>query len=211
MPRAQRAWVRRSFLLLVCAWPLALHYAVEFASPAWPARVTAIAVALGTLIWAIADERMPAAITSIAILVFLWAAALHAPALLLFGPPVIINASVASFFGASLMPGREPVTGVIARLEQGGELPPDLARHARAVTWAWTILLATNAILALALSIWAPLETWSLFANVVVYVLIATLFIGEYAYRRARFRHYRHASLWALLLSVRATNLFVRR
>ncbi|MEK6244726.1 MAG: hypothetical protein AABM33_09515 [Pseudomonadota bacterium] len=211
MPRAQRVWIRRSVLLLACAWPLSLHYAIVFAAPEWSARVSATAMALGALIWAIADGRLAAAMLAAGIAVLLGATVLYAPQILLFAPPVIINAALAVFFGASLRTGREPVISVFARLEQGGVLPPDLARHARSVTWIWTLLLAAIAILVMALGIWAPLETWSLFANVVSYALIAALFIGEYLYRRVRFRHYRHASLAALLRNVRSANLFARR
>jgi uncharacterized membrane protein len=214
MPRAQRVWIRRSVLLLACAWPLSLHYAILFAAPEWPARVTATAMALGALIWAIADGRPAAAMLAAGIAVLLGATVQYAPQILLFAPPVIINAALAVFFGASLRTGREPVISVFARLEQGGDLPPDLACHARSVTWIWTLLLAAMATLTMALAIWAPLETWSLFANVVNYALIAALFIGEYLYRRVRFRHYRHASLAALLRNVRSVNLvnpFARR
>lgn len=211
MPRALRAWVRRSVLLLACAWPLSLHAAILFAPPGWPARVTAAALALGALIWAIADARLASAILACAALALLAAAVLYAPEALLFAPPVAINAALAAFFGSSLRAGREPVISLFARLEQGGEPPPDLARHARIVTWLWTLLLACMAGAALALAALAPLATWSLFANVVIYALIAALFVGEYLYRRARFRHYRHASLAGLLHNVRSANLFARR
>jgi uncharacterized membrane protein len=211
MPRAQRVWVRRSILLLACIWPLSLHYAILFAAPEWPARVTAAAIVLGTLIWAIADARPAAALLAAAIVALLGATVLYAPQILLFAPPVIINAALAALFGASLRSGREPVISVFARLEQGGHLPPDLARHARSVTWLWTLLLAAMAALAIALAISTPLETWSMFTNVVNYALIAALFIGEYLYRRLRFRHYRHASLAVLLRNVRSVKPFARR
>lgn len=211
MPRAQRAWVRRSVLLLAVAWPLSLHAAILFAAPEWPARVTAAAMALGILIWAIADARLGSAILMAAVIALLAASVLYAPEILLFAPPVVINAALAAFFGSSLRSGCEPVISLFARLEQGGDLPPDLARHARTVTWIWTLLLAGMAAAALALAVLAPLETWSLFANVVMYALIAALFVGEYVYRRVRFRHYRHASLAGLLRNVRSVNLFARR
>ena len=54
MPRGDRGWLRRSVLLLVCAWPLSLHTATLYASPEWPARVNAAAMVLGAVIWAIA-------------------------------------------------------------------------------------------------------------------------------------------------------------
>jgi uncharacterized membrane protein len=211
MPRAQRVWVRRSVLLLACAWPVSLHLAILFAAPPWPARVTAAALALGVLIWAAADPRPAVLLMAAALLALVAAAVLLAPPLLLFAPPIAINGALAAFFGASLRAGREPIINIFARHEQGGTLPPDLERHARLVTWLWTLLLAAMAVAALALALFAPIELWSLFANVGVYVLLAALFIGEYCYRRLRFRHYRHASLAGLLRNVRSVNLFARR
>lgn len=211
MPRPQRVWISRSVLLLACAWPLSLHAAILFAAPPWPARVTAAAMALGALIWVAADPRPASAFIAAAIMLLLGAAVLHSPQLLLFAPPVAINAALAAFFGASLRSGREPLINIFARHEQGGHLPPDLERHARLVTWLWTLLLAAMAASALALALFAPLELWSLFANVGIYLLIAALFIGEYLYRRRHFPHYRHASLAGLLRNVRNVSLFARR
>jgi len=211
MPRAERVWIRRSVLLLACAWPLSLHAAILFAAPQWPARVTAAALALGALIWTIADGRPAAALLAAGFFGLLAATVLYAPQLLLFAPPVVINTALAILFGASLRAGHEPVIAAFARIEHGEALPPDLARHARTITWLWTLLLAAMAVAAVALAAWAPLELWSLFANVVSYALVAALFVGEYLYRRVRFRHYRHASLTALLRNVRSASLFARR
>ena len=210
MPRAESVWLRRSVMLLAIAWPLSLHTAILFAAPQWPARVTAAAIALAALIWAIVVARPGTVLLFVVIVALLGATLVLSPQLLLFAPTVLINAALAALFGASLRPGREPVISVFARLEQG-ELQPDLARHARRVTWCWTLLLAAIAIVALALAAWASVETWSLFANVVSYALIAALFTGEYLYRRVRYRHYRHASLAALLRNVRRDNPFARR
>ncbi len=210
MPSGDMVWLRRSVLLLALAWPISLHSAILFASPDWPARVTAAAIALGALIWACAARRLGATVLTVGIVALLGVTLFLSPKLLLFAPPVLINAVLAAFFGASLRPGREPVISAFARIEQG-KLQPDLARHARVITWCWTLLLAAIAISALALAAWAPMETWSLFANVVSYALIAALFAGEYLYRRVRFRHYRHASLAALLRNVQRANLFARR
>jgi uncharacterized membrane protein len=181
------------------------------AAPEWPARVNAAAAALGLLLWAMADARAKVLACAGALVLLLGGLLMYAPHALLLAPPVILNALVAACFGASLLPGREPLIAAFARLEQGQNLPPDLARHARAITWAWTLLLATIAAVALVLALRAEPEVWSLFTNVVSYALIAALLVGEYAYRRLRFRQYRHASLLELLRNVRRANLFARR
>jgi uncharacterized membrane protein len=211
MPGTQPAWIRRSVLLLACGWPLSLHTAVLLGSPDGPARVNAAVAALGLLIWAAAAPRPGRVLLAVALVLILGATILYAPQVLLFAPPVVINALLAAFFGASLREGREPVICTFARIEQGGVVPPDLARHARAVTWLWALLLGAIAGVSLALAIWASLETWSFFANLLAYALLAALFVGEYLYRRVRFRHYRHATLVGMLRYARTTNLFARR
>lgn len=210
MPSGDRVWLRRSILLLACAWPLSLHYAILFAAPEWPARINAAAAAIGVLIWAIAASGLGAGMLAAALLAFLGSILVFSPRLLLFAPSVMINAAIAAVFAASLRPGYMPVISIFARLEHD-ELPPDLARHARLVTWFWALLLAAISIVSLVLAAWAPMEIWSLFANVVSYALIATLFTGEYLYRRLRFRHHSHASLLAVIRNVRRANLFARR
>jgi uncharacterized membrane protein len=198
-------------VLLACAWPLCLHFAILFAGPEWPARVNAGVAALGLALWAIAERRAAAAACAVALALALGLALMYAPQLLLLAPPVVINALLAACFGMTLRPGHEPLIAAFARLEQGGLLPPDLAHHVRVVTWLWTLLLAGIAAVALALALWAPLEAWSLFTNAISYALIGALLVGEYAYRRVRFRHYRHASLIELIRNARSANLFARR
>ena len=206
MPRAERVWIRRSVLLLACAWPLSLHYAILFA-PAWPARVNAAALAVAALLWAIAEARAAIWLAAAVLIMLLGAAVVYAQQLLLFAPPVILNAAAAALFGASLRAGHEPLISRFARAEWGSDLPPDLAAHARLITWLWALLLGAMALTAIALALWAPLEIWSAFTNVVAYTLVAALFVGEYLYRRLRFRHYRHASFVALLRNVRSGHL----
>jgi uncharacterized membrane protein len=210
MPLGERVWLRRSVLLLVCAWPLALHSAIQFASPHWSIAVNTTAIAMCLAIWAIAASKRSARIAALALTALLAVIFAVAPQILLLAPPVLINGALAAVFAASLRPGREPVIAVFARLEQG-KLQPDLAQHARFITWLWTLLLAGIATTSLALAILASTQAWSMFTNVVSYVLIAILFVGEYLYRKVRFRHYRHATLPEMMRNVRRANLFARR
>jgi len=210
MPSGDGVWLRRSVLLLLCAWPVALHYSILFAPPEWPARVNATAAGLGVLVASIAAGSLSAWILAAAIFALLVCVFVFSPQVLLFAPPVLINGTLAAVFAASLRSGRQPLIGVFASFEHD-TLPPDLAQHARLITWCWALLLATIAIIALALAVWSTRETWSLFVNVVGYVLIGILFAGEYVYRRIRYRHYRHASLPAMIRNVRRVNLFARR
>lgn len=111
-----------------------------------------------------------------------------------YAAPVLIYGGVGALFGRTLMAGRKPLVARIARLDRGGTLPDDLARYARGVTWAWTLLMALLATLSVSLAVYGTPQTWSWFNNVLALMLIAGLFLGEYAYRLLRFRHYPHNS-----------------
>src|SRR5262245_33412566 len=108
--------------------------------------------------------------------------------------PLLVNLSLCALFGRTLLGGREPMIARFARLERGGDLPPDLVLYARRLTWIWTAFFALMAATSLGLALWGTVTAWSLFTNVVNYLLVALLFAGEYAWRRFRFRHYHHAS-----------------
>jgi uncharacterized membrane protein len=127
-------------------------------------------------------------------------------------PPVVINLALAAWFGRSLAPGEEPVISWFARLVRGVELPADLARYTRNSTVRWTVFFVGMAAVAAALAVLATPQTWSLFANGINYLLVGALFVGEFAYRRLRYRHHRHAHLAEVVRTiVRARGLAPRR
>lgn len=138
-----------------------------------------------------------------------YAAAHAAPPLswLPYLPPVAINLLLCWLFGRTLAPGREPLIALFARMEQG-ELDARLARYTRCLTGVWTGFFALMALACVALAVFAPLWLWSLFANVLNYLLAALLFVGEYAWRRLRLRRYRHASLPQLVRNIVASDAF---
>ena len=116
---------------------------------------------------------------------------------LLYLPPIAINLGLMLFFLLSLTHSDEALISRIARMERGS-LNADLIHYTRSLTWIWTILFALMAAESLLLALFAPLEVWSWFTNILNYVFVATLFVGEYIYRRFRFRHEQHASPLAL-------------
>ena len=112
----------------------------------------------------------------------------------LFLVPVLINLSLVTFFGSSLLPGHEPLISNLSRLQRG-ELPHELAVYTRRLTQLWTWFFAAIAIESVLLAVYAPIQVWSLFTNILNYVFIAVLFVSEYIYRILRFRKYVHTPL----------------
>jgi uncharacterized membrane protein len=193
-------------LLLAIAYPIMTHIAIVSDS----APLTIVSVVLLAVLalapglmrrsW-LAWLAVPLVIGSIALLIHF-----NLPSLPLYGPPVLITGFTAWLFGHTLAPGSTPLIEQFARLMRPPEqrLEPEIVVHARRVTVVWTVLLATlsaiNLLLALvaipagilvSAGIQPPFHVdqtvWSLFANVINYIILVGLFVGEYAYRRFRF------------------------
>lgn len=203
-------WIPGAALLLACAWPLSLHAAVLLGAPQWVPRLTAVALALAAALWAAARPGARTALVALAVALAAGAVAAAAPRLLVYAPPVLINAALAAVFAASLRGPAQPVITRFARLEHD-PLPEELALYTRRLTLAWALLFAGMGAAGAALAALGSLQAWSTFTNVVCYLLVAALFTGEHAYRRWRYRRYRHATLLELARNVRRAGLFGTR
>ncbi len=105
-------------------------------------------------------------------------------------PPVLIDLVLCWVFGRTLRRGAEPLITSFARHAHGGTLPPDRSAYTRRVTLAWTLLFAALAAAAAWLTAFGPLRAWTLFVYAGSPALVAALFLGEFAWRRVRFRHH---------------------
>jgi uncharacterized membrane protein len=110
------------------------------------------------------------------------------------GAPVLLNLILCVLFARTLRGGGEPLITRFARVARGGSLPAELARYTRRLTAAWAAFFALMAMTSAALALWGSFAAWSLFTNVLNYVLVAVFFVAEYAYRRVRYRQFPHAS-----------------
>lgn len=117
----------------------------------------------------------------------------------LYIAPVVINLAMLTVFAGTLLPGREPLITTFRRLTVDRDMDPVIIIYTRRLTWVWATLFAAMAVESAVLAVFAPLATWSLFANLLNYIFVATLLIGEYFYRIVRFSHYSHPSLLQFL------------
>lgn len=118
----------------------------------------------------------------------------------LFIPAVVINLAIAVFFASTLRAGATPLVERMMRFEYAGEPPPvPVARYARRITWVWAGYFAAVALTSALLAAWAPLEVWSLFANVLSYAMAVALLFGQYLYRFWRYRRYGIVMPWDTL------------
>ena len=178
-----RAW---AWVIMLCGYPALTHYAVThqqfgLALSALFAIIIFVALCLsGKAGWLIV-AFLPLLLLPVELKT------------LLYFPPIVINLLGCWLFARSLRKGGAPVISQIARLERG-ELTTELAVYTRQLTWIWAVYFLVVALISAYLAVFAPLAVWSLFTNLINYLLVGLLFFGEFAYRRIRYRDYRHAS-----------------
>ncbi|MHA6492236.1 COG4648 family protein [Pseudomonas borbori] len=169
-------------LLLVVAgllYPFAVYFGIEYLSP------RLFALLLGTL-WlarALSQPRQPGSLwmAGAALAFCLLLGLTDAPQLLRWYP-VLLNGLLLALFALSLKFG-PPVVERLARLSEP-QLPDVAVRYTRAVTKVWAGFFLINGLVAMALTLWAPLSWWTLYTGLISYALIGLLFAGEWLLRQ---------------------------
>lgn len=179
-------------VLLIAVAPLAIHFAI--ATSSWTGLIILIpvlqlAALAGFAVWGHpARLRWIGPLAILATLGLVWAA--HADFSLTAVPGIphaIAYTSLLIGFGCTLLPGREALlTRVVVAVR--GPMPPDVLLHTRRVTIAWCGFFAAQLMASLVLYLFAPLEVWSFFINVLNLPLIVLMFVLEGTYRYFRFR-----------------------
>ncbi|MEO8810118.1 MAG: xanthomonadin biosynthesis protein [Rhodanobacter sp.] len=207
-------------LLLLLAYPvLAIAGAVTHQS-IFPLLALVVLLTV-VLLPRLMSHRVMPWLAWLAMLAGVWQLSRHGLAnLLLETVPILINALLAYWFGRSLA-GPEPLVARFVATIEGADrlLLPGVATYVRQLTWFWTLLLASQALLLTVLLLCAahsglllrfgvtpPLqvpERWAAaWLHLGCYVLLGVAFVLEYAYRRWRLRHLRHPGLHRMLLQL---------
>jgi uncharacterized membrane protein len=100
-----------------------------------------------------------------------------------FGQHVGFNGIMAVVFGRTLLPGRDPLVTDLARLIHE-HMTPVLLRYTRQVTVAWTLFFLGSAVVSMLLFVMAPIEAWSMFANILSLPLVGLMFVVENEVRK---------------------------
>lgn len=187
--------------LLIC-YPLAVHFALLSSHTDWALWLLSIVslVQLLTLSTSPGTRRWMALLPAL-VLALCITGLLQGTVLALYLPPIFISAGLLWLFGSTLRNGREPIITTFARVVFQ-ESDPEQLHYTRRVTQLWSLFFLAMLIETILLSLLAPLELWSLFANILNYLFIALLFVLEFGYRRLRFPHRTPArKLWQQLAS----------
>ena len=174
-------------LLLLPPYPILVHLAVLRHSGLL-AGLALFLLVLATLYTPLAEGRRGAWLALLAAAMLLAALSIAGAApWLLYLPPIVFPLVVFGSFAASLQPRRTPLVTAIA-LRVHGALPPALLRYTRNVTWLWTLVIGGMLAVNLYLSFGDSREVWSWFTNGGDYLLLTSVFLLEYGWRRLRFR-----------------------
>jgi uncharacterized membrane protein len=92
------------------------------------------------------------------------------------------NLALAFVFGRTLVAGRVPLCTRFAEVIHGA-LPPRVLAYTRRVTLAWTVFFTLLALTSAVLYLGGFLTAWSALATMASPVLVALMFIVEYAVR----------------------------
>ena len=99
--------------------------------------------------------------------------------------PLLIHSSLFYIFMQSL--NTTPLIEQFARLDFGDALPAEIKAYCRKLTILWAIFFAANIAVCTWLAILGDDATWVLYNGLIVYLLIGTLLLGEYLWRRIAF------------------------
>jgi uncharacterized membrane protein len=179
-------------VILIAVAPLAIHIAI--ATSSWTGLIVLVPVLQLLALAAFAVWGHPARLRWLGPLVILalvglaWAEHAGISLTALPGVPHAITClSLLIAFGYTLLPGREALlTRVVVAVR--GPMPPEMILHTRRVTFVWCCFFAAQLIGSLLLYLFAPLETWSFFINVLNLPLVVLMFVLEATYRYFRFR-----------------------
>jgi uncharacterized membrane protein len=134
--------------------------------------------------------------------------------------PVLVNALLAWWFGRSLLTSTPLVARFITAVEGAERLQqPGVAGYARGLTWFWTVLLATQALVMCLLLVFAehigllvrfgiasplpiPERLAALWLHVGSYLLLGAVLVLEYGYRLWHLRHLNHPGLHKIMLKI---------
>ena len=126
----------------------------------------AIVIAMGALLWSVLTDQ--------------------AIGLKLY--PVIISLSMLALFAWSLRHPPPIIERIARRMET--DFPDSAIPYTYKVTQAWCLFFAINGAIALYTALWGSMALWILYNGLISYLIMGTLFAGEWLIRQRIKRNY---------------------
>lgn len=177
-------------VLILLSYPVVVHLSIYLGNTVWAVYYLAMLFALPLPYYLIQKRRLNWLViisTIYSILIFLLAS--NQPEILLFAQPIIINSILFLLVVSTLFGNSVPLICRLTLLIRP-DAPDEVLQYSRWVTWAWALFFLTLAIVSWVLSVYASIETWSWFTNVLAYILVGAMFVAEFLIRRVLMRNY---------------------
>lgn len=118
----------------------------------------------------------------------------------LYLPPIIYNSIFAAIFGLTLTSNSSPLIERMMQ-RQHEDISIELKRYAVRLTWIWFLFFVAMSITAILLAIFASPKVWSLFANILNYLLVIVLFLGQFIYAYFRYSRQLPCQPWKMFIN----------
>ncbi|GLS27439.1 hypothetical protein [Marinibactrum halimedae] len=178
-------------ILLIAGYPILSHLSITLAYPIL-GFVAFFLLISGIFLPLIQQKRPVAIVIYIALLcigfVCFKAGILH---YILSIPAMVIPISLFIVFGQTLLPRQVPLVTAVGESARG-PLTESMRRYTRRVTQLWVVVLGSMAISTGAFMLFASPNTLSVMTNIVNYLIVSGVFVGEFYYRKYRFKDHNH-------------------
>jgi len=111
---------------------------------------------------------------------------------LVFLPPILICLFILAPFVRSVSPDYIPLLTQFYYLTdaKNGNIEPKRVQYTTVLTWIWIILISLMLCETIFLSIYASLETWSLYTNFFNYLILLSFMLLEWFFRNLYFNQW---------------------
>lgn len=109
--------------------------------------------------------------------------------------------ALAVMFGRTLMGPGDALITRMSRFILGEHLSERNIRYTRKLTGVWTLFFLVNALASTVLFVWAPVQWWSVYANLLTGPLIGSIFLIEHLVRRRLLPPHERPSFKAIVLA----------
>ena len=194
------------FPLLLLTYPLVLHLGIYFGHIDLVVFYLVILLSLPFL-FALLKRTKPGIWQTMAMGLTLMLLVLAAgnEQLIVKSIPLAVNGVLLWFFASTLVSSKTPLITRFASLMRE-DMPPTVLVYTRWATIAWSGYFLVMFILSLLLAIYAPIELWSFFSNVLSYVLLAVMFLLEFTVRKLLLHEHMDYSFTEFLQRLKKVN-----
>lgn len=193
-------------IALLVAYPILVQLSFIFNNPSLQTAAI-MSLTCGLLYKPLKKRETKTWLTTIFI-ALLSALALHTESTIyaLYAPPIIVPSLLCIVFGYSLTREQTPIVTAIGEASRG-PLSPEMICYTRGVTQLWTIVFMITIANAILLPILTIPTIWSWTVNVVNYIVVGIIFLGEFIYRKHRFKDHNHPNFVEYIRIVTTTDI----